>query len=181
MSHRPITRRIAAVVVAAILVVACGPTGGGSDERFAPARPDVTRAGIQATGTIGGSQLAVSAGAPRLVEGNCDPASGPSTDVCFIARDLTGERFTVIFANPDVLVAGADLDVAASDCVAAECAAVSDVAVVDILAQGADRRRAADGRLQITIADPGERYAGSFRLQFRDGRLSGDFDVVPRP
>lgn len=166
------TRALALAGVAVVALAACGTD--------APAPRD-GRAGLQLSGTFGGSQLAVSDGSPRLVVGDCGSAAQASDDVCFISRDLNGQLVVVVLKNPGVLQEGTRLDVADADCEhPAVCDEVTDVAVVDFQV-AEDRQRADSGTVMMTTVEEGRRYAGSLRLGLSEGRVSGEFDVVPRP
>jgi hypothetical protein len=114
--------------------------------------------------------------------GDCDPNDGPDRDVCFISRAIDGTLLRIIFENPAVLETGAVLPVGTGDCrTPAACDEVTDVAVIDVGFGVGNRVRATGGTLRLTDVQPNLRYAGSLSLQLPDGRLSGDFNVVPRP
>lgn len=168
----------AAVAVALSLAAGCG--AGGSQAGHLPPRDG--QAGLQLSGSFGGRQLAISDGAPDLLQGaGCARRLGIAVELCFTSRDIDGNGVTVSFLNATVLQAGATLPVGTGDCRSLEeCAAVTDVAVVE-LQVGDQRQRARSGRLAMGAVEAGERYAGTATLGFRDGRLGGVFDVVPRP
>lgn len=167
-------RRVGLLVASLGLVLAAC---GADDPLGARARDG--RPGLHLTGTLDGRQLAVGDGGPRLFVGNCQPAAGPSEDVCFISRELGGQLFVLLLRNPVVLETGASLDVADPGCTA--CDDVTDVAVVDVRVGEAPVQRAIGGSLTLAAAEPGAHYLGRVRLELPRGTLSGQFDVVPRP
>ena len=172
-------RLLLAVVVAALLA-ACGDPSGRTG--VGGLQPRDGKSGLALTGTVGGRQVAVSAGAPRLLLDDCDVNNGLDVDVCFFAADIDGTTFGLIFENPDVLAAGSRLEVVPSDCTADACDDVAGAAVVDVQrGTGEDRVRAIGGNVVVDVADKGLRYAGRIDLTLSDGRLGGTFDVVPRP
>ncbi|HWB71994.1 MAG TPA: hypothetical protein VG452_07235 [Egibacteraceae bacterium] len=165
------------VLVGAVLAAACG-TGPAPD---AAGQPRDGRAGLQLTGTVGGRQVAVSDGAPRLIVGDCDPQDGPDDDVCLVSRDIDGTLVRLLIENPEVLEAGASVPVADVDCPPRACDALTDVAVVELqVGVGEQTRRATGGLVTTSVVQPRLRYAGTLTLEFPDGRLAGGFDVVPR-
>ncbi len=146
------------------------PEGGG--QRQAEAGDD----GVQATGRLDGSRVAISDGDPEVVVGDCDPGDGTDQDVCWVARTIDGLTVAFVVENPAVLVAGESVAVRASSCTS--CDDVDDRAVVDVRVDGASRR-AGGGRLDVQAA--GGRYAAGFQVTFAGGdRLSGSFNVRPR-
>lgn len=167
-----VRRRLLAVAVAMVWLTACGTDGSGARE---------SGTGLQLSGTLDGRQLAVSDGAPRLVVGSCGPASQPSEDVCFISQGLTGSPVVLVIRNPAALEEGVSLEVDDVACgQPSACDEVTDVALVDF--QVGERRQSAEsGTLTLSTLDAPRRYAGSVRLRFADGRVSGQFDVVSRP
>ena len=174
-------RAVAVLVVAVLAVAVLAGCGAPDTARGLGIAPRDGRSGLHLSGTVGGRQVAVNDGAPRLRLGDCDLNTGPDTDLCFSSRDLNGEFFALVVENPDALTAGEALPVADPGC-GQRCDEVQDVAVVD-LQQGVTGRRlrAVGGRLQLTVVQPGRRYAGTLRLELAGGRLNGTFDVVPRP
>jgi hypothetical protein len=87
----------------------------------------------------------------------------------------------VAFVNDAVLEPGTTVAVDRGTCRGPEqCAAVTDAAVVD-LQVGQRRQRATSGTVTFREVEHGRRYVGIFNLVFRDGRVTGSFDVVPRP
>lgn len=164
-------------LVAAALLTGCS----GIPLPGAAVQPRDGKAGLQLAGVIDGRQVAVTDGAPELVVGDCDPNDGPDDDVCFLSSDIDGSTFVVVIENPHVLEATtSELTVAAPDCDSAQaCDAVEDVAVVDVGYGVGDRRRARSGTLRLRALEPLRYYAGTLRLDLPDGRVSGDFDVIP--
>lgn len=164
------------LLAAAALLAACG-TG----EQPQTPQPRDGRAGLQLSGTVAGSQLAVSDGSPDLIVGDCAVAGGDASDVCVISRDLRGGEVTLAVRNPDVLVEGRTVPVRDSDCAGSACDAVTDGAVVDVLVGEEYQRRVETGTLMMTAVQERQHYAGRLQLHLPDGVLSGHFDVVPRP
>ncbi|MDP8970922.1 MAG: hypothetical protein M3N52_10605 [Actinomycetota bacterium] len=174
--RRVLTSSALLAAVAGLAACGTGPPGDGG------AQPRQGRAGVQLAGTVGERQVAVSDGTPRLIVGDCDPQDGPDRDVCFVSRDIGGTPLRLLFENPDVLAPGESVPVAEVECQAAACDQVTDVAVVDLqVGAGGPTRRAVDGLVTTSIIEPRLRYVGTLTLEFRDGRLAGGFDVVPRP
>lgn len=171
-----IVRRRAPWTIALLSLVAAGCW---SPAPVQTVQPRDGRAGLQLTGTVDGSQLAVSDGAPRLVVGDCDPDPTGDTDVCLIADDINGQLVVLAFENPDVLQAGASLSVVDPGC-GQRCDGVTDGAVVDLQLGIGDRVRATAGRVELDTVEPFARYVGDVRLEFPSGTVSGSFDVVPR-
>lgn len=168
-----VSRRLLAVAGAAVVLLA----GCGTDA----AQPREGRAGLQLSGTVDGRQLAVSDGSPRLLVGDCGPGRTGSEDVCVISRDLNGRLVVLVVKNPGVLEEGASVEVADADCEdPAVCDEVTEAAVVD-LQLADDRQRADSGTVTMTTVEERRRYAGTVRLTLPGGRVSGEFDVVPRP
>ena len=166
-----------AALVAAVLVLAgCSPAASSGS-----VQPRDGRAGLQVTGQLGGTQVAVSDGSPRLGVGDCDPMDGADTDVCAIARDISGQIFVLSFENPAALEPGTDLPVEDPACQPATCDDVDDVAIVDVQSGTGRRIRARGGRLEVQHVEPSRRYVGTAQLVLPDGDLSVSFDVVPRP
>lgn len=167
------TRVVTLLVVAVVLCGGCRSGGPTS------VQPRDGRAGLQLAGSIAGRQLAVSDGAPRLVNGDCDPDVTGDTDVCAIAEDIGGELVVLVFENPAVLQPDTSLPVADPGC-GDDCDDVADVAVVDLQVGAGERRRAVDGLLRVEAVEPFTRYAGDVRLELPSGSVSGSFDLVPR-
>lgn len=167
------------VVLAVLLTGGCG--AGGIGEGVAAMTPRDGRSGLQLTGTVGGRQLIVTAGAPELLVGDCDPNDGPDDDVCFIASDLDGEVFALVIENPAVLAAGRSVAVVTGCATPEACDAVTDGVVIDLQLGIGDRVPVAGGTLTLDVVEPSQRYAGRVDLELADGRVSGTFDVIPRP
>jgi hypothetical protein len=172
--------RVLAVGLLATVLAGCGTAGTG--QGVAGITPRNGRSGLSLSGTVDGRQIAVNDGAPRMRVDDCDPNQGPDTDLCFFSRDIDGGFFGLIVENPGALAPDRALPVAAERCAPRACDEVSDVAVVDLqLGVGTPRVRAEGGQLRMKTVQPRRRYAGSLTLDLPDGRLSGTFDVVPRP
>lgn len=162
---------LAGLLVAALLPAGCVTSGP---------QPRDGRAGLQMSGTVGGSHVAVSDGNPRLIVGDCDVVGGAAEDVCVVSHDVRGQEVTLALRNPAVLAEGERLVIEDPGCAAGACDSVTDVAVVDVTI-GDAQRRATGGTLTVTTLDAEERYAGGLRIELPDGVLSGHFDVVPQP
>ena len=169
---------LGAVIGALLLASGCGEAASLGQA----VQPRDGRAGLQVTGQLGGRQLSLSQGAPQLVVGDCDPGAGVESDndVCAITADVDGTLFVLSLENPAVLEPGASLPIGDPDCVPAECDEVTDVAIVDVQSGIGDRRRATDGLLEIETVEPFQRYVGRAELDFPNGSLSAEFDLVPR-
>jgi hypothetical protein len=145
-------------------------------------QPRGGRSGMQLTGRIDGQPIAVTEGLPRLDAADCDPNDGVDEDVCVVSRTIDGTLFVLVLENPAVLRPGTTLDVADRPCPRpSTCDAVDDVAIVDVQLGTGRRVRATGGTLELEVVEPAMRYRGSLLLQFPDGTLTGDFDVIPRP
>jgi hypothetical protein len=175
----PMAPLLAALAALALAVAGCG---AATERQGGHQPPRDGIAGLQLTGTFAGRQVALSDGAPNLlVGGACARRLGLAADLCFGSRNIDGTQVAVVFLNPGVLQPGATLPVARGGCrTVEECAEVTDAAVVEV--QVGDRRqRAEGGQLSLRQVVPGSRYVGGMTLELRAGRLSGSFDVVPRP
>lgn len=172
-------RTLAAAVAAVLLLPACGTEGSGTGVNAI--QPQDGRSGLHLAGTLNGRQFAVNDGAPVLRLGDCDVNDGVDIDLCFFSRDLDGGFFGLVVENPDVIVEGT-VAVTEPACVSPNCDDVSDGAVVELQHEpGAPRTRATGGRVRLTTVEPGQRYSGTLSLQLPTGRVSGTFEVVPRP
>jgi hypothetical protein len=172
-------RLLAMLAVLAILLAGCGaePVGTGPSA----VRPRDGRSGLHVTGVIRGQQLAISDGLPRLEATDCDPGDGTDQDVCVVSRTIDGTLFVLVFENPTVLAPGT-LRVAPGNCSRPEdCDQVTGVAVIDVQAGVSNRFRAQSGSLTLSVVEPRQRYVGSLSLELPNGRIGGDFDVIPRP
>ncbi len=172
-------RRCVALLLTAVLLPACG----GVPLEGRAVQPRDGRAGLRLSGMVAGRQLALNDGAPELLAGDCDPNDGlDDDDVCIVANDIDGGLVVVVFENPSALATGASLPIADPGCRSPEvCDEVTDVAVVDVQLGVGRRRRATGGRVELTVVEPLQRYAGELRVELPDGRASGEFDVVPLP
>jgi hypothetical protein len=168
------------VAAATLLLGGCGTGGGGSG--VAALRPSDGRSGLYVSGTVAGRQLALTDGAPVLITGDCDLADGRDDDVCFVSRDIDGTFVRIVFENPGVLEPGTTVPVVDEACATRGCDDVTAGAVVRVqVGATADPARARGGSVRLDTVEPGQRYAGSLTLELPDGRLAGDFNVVPRP
>ena len=176
---RPPHRAAAAALALCVLAVGCVSSEGGSG--VSAIEPRDGRSGLQLSGTIDGKQFAVNDGAPVLRLGDCDVNDGDDTDLCFFTREVDGGFVGIIVENPDVVKEG-DVEVGQSECQSPHCDDVVDGALVELqYAPGAPRVRATGGRLRFTAVEKAQRYAGTLSLVLPDGRVSGTFEVVPRP
>lgn len=175
------SRACAAGLTAALVLAACGTAGTGTGT--AAVEPREGRSGLQLSGTLGGRQIAVNDGLPRLVVGDCDPPDGPDSDVCAVSRTIDGRLLVLALENPEALRVGTELPVGDAACGSPRaCDAVTDVAIVDVQLDSGRRVRATGGSVTLTAVEPFLRYAGSVRLQLPGrGTLTGTFDLVPRP
>lgn len=169
--------RVATLLLGAVLLAGCGEP----DDHLP--NPRDGRSGLRLSGTVDGRQVAVSDGLPVLNAGDCDVNAGPDRDVCFLSRDVSGDTVILIIENPAVLEEGAALTVGPGRCPQPlACDDESDVAVIDVqIGLDGPRVRATGGRLVMEVVQPFARYRGTVRLELPGGRLSGEFDVVPRP
>ncbi len=180
MSDRALGR-VAVAGLAALALAACGTAGRGQGP--AGIQPREGRSGLTLSGTFQGRQLAVNDGAPRMRVDDCDPNTGRDVDLCLFTRDLDGAFIGIIVENPEVLREAATLQVDDPACASPEaCDAVRGVAIVELQrGVGTPRVRATGGTMAMRVVQPRMRYAGTMNLTFRDGRLAGSFDIVPRP
>ena len=161
------------------MLAACGTSGGGTGP--AAIEPRDGRSGLQLSGTIDGRQVAVLDGAPVLRLGDCDVNDGADVDLCFFSRLVDGGFFAVLIENPAAVTEGR-VPVISSDCRSPYCDDEAAGAVVDLQFEpGGKRTRATGGSLVVTTVEEAKRYAGSLNLVLPDGRLTGTFQVVPRP
>jgi hypothetical protein len=163
----------------ALLLAACGAEGTGTGVNAI--EPYEGRSGLHLTGTVDGRQFAVNDGAPVLRLADCDVNDGPDTDLCFISRQVDGGFVAIVIENPGVIAEGS-FDVVAPACQSPNCDDVTEGLIVELQqAPGADRTRAIGGRVQFDRVEDGARYGGNLNLQLPKGRISGTFEVVPRP
>jgi hypothetical protein len=166
------TGRVRGLLAAALvpLVLMAGCATSNPTHRQAEADDD----GVQATGVLDRSRVAISRGVPDVVFGDCDPGDGLDRDICWVARTIDGLRIAFVIENPAVLEEGATLPVLDSDCV--NCDDVTDGVVVEVRVDG-EARRPVEGSLEVR-AVPGERAAADFEAIFRGGdELRGSFNV----
>ncbi len=161
-------RSLVAILAAATLLAGCATSN--PNHRQAEAVDD----GVQATGVIDGSRVAISRGVPEVVFGDCDPGVGVDADICWVARTIDGLSIAFVIENPALLAPDVRLDVVDSTC--EDCDDVTDGVVVDLRVDG-ETRRATTGWVEVA-AVPGERAAAAFDLGFPDGdALRGSFNV----
>lgn len=161
---RPVVR-----LVAASLVVS-GCATASVAHRQAEAGDD----GVQVTGTLGGSRVAISEGVPDVVFGDCDPGIDIDEDVCWSARTIDGMTVAMVVENPDVLAADTVIDIVDDAC-DLDCDQVTEGAVVDIRWNG-QQVRAVSGRLEVSAAS--ERVAAGMDVNLVGGDgLTGMFNI----
>lgn len=159
---------------AAVLLVLGGCVDADGAQQAQPQSPVE---GFRATGTIDGARVAISRGAPVVVDGDCDPDQGLDEDLCMLVRTIDGLTVNLVIENPGALVAGEDLEIDERDCGSDGCDGVTDVAVVELRIGGDRRLPVQRGRLEVL--EVGDRVAASFDLSFDFGeRLTGEFDVA---
>lgn len=157
------------------LAVGCGEANDNLPD------PRDGRSGLQLTGRSDGRPVTVNDGLPDLVF-DCDVNAGPDDDLCIVSEDISGELFTLVIENPDVLEPGVTLPIRDVACATAEaCDDVADAAIVQLRLGTSDRVPVPDGTLAVTAVEPFSRWAAEVELRLPDGSLSGRFDVVPRP
>jgi hypothetical protein len=171
------SRRAVVAAALVVLLTACGASG-----MVQPLpEPRDGRSGLQLTGTFGGRQLAVSDGLPDLLVRECSVRHGIPAEVCFATRAIDGTPVVVGLANADVVADAEQLTAGRARCdTMARCAQVADQALVFVRVDD-EVRQATGGSVAVHALEPGSRYAGELRLQIGRDRLSGTFDVVPRP
>lgn len=162
-------REVAALALLALAVVGCGAF---EEVQRQPEAPDD---GVQATGLIDGSRVAISRGEPGVVHGDCDANDGLDRDLCLRVRTIDGLSLNLVIENPDALQEGERLDVRRDPC--EQCDDVAGHAVVRV--RIGDRTLEAQGG-HVTPTAVGERIAADFDLRLRGGdRLTGSFNVRP--
>lgn len=172
-------RRLLAAGLAAGLLAACASSEAPSG--VAAIQPREGRSGLLLSGTVDGRQVAVNDGAPVMRLGDCDVNDGPDTDLCFVSREVDGGFFSFVVENPDVLEAG-EVPIVDDPCRSPRCDEVTDGAVVEVqFAPGTKRMRAEGGALRLVTVESGRRYAGTMNVILPQGRITGTFEVVPRP
>lgn len=131
--------------------------------------------GVQATGRLDGSRVAVSSGEPEVVAGDCDPGDGLDDDLCMVVRTIDGVTLNLVIENPAVLDADGTVPVHDDPCLGPACDTVTGHAVVDVRVDGRQQRASAG---TVTATEGDERVTGAFNLRFRDGdTLVGSFDL----
>lgn len=165
------------------MVAACALLLGACEDGDAVPTPvDVVQPasrdeGIQATGLLDGSRIAVSRGNPTVVVGDCDANDGLDEDLCILFRTIDGISINLVIENPAVLVPGETVP-AGVDCDFG-CDEVTEGAVVELRIDG-DTRSVERGSL--TVREAGPRWIADFDLVLPFGdELSGTFDVAPTP
>lgn len=170
MTTPAVRRRLAGVLLAALVAAGC------AEGDVVQEQPETGRDGLQATGRLGGSRVAISSGDPNVTFGDCDPGDGLDEDLCLVARTIDGLRVNLVIENPDAMVEGEVLPVRADTCTGEACDAVTDHAVIDLRVEG-EQFRARGGTLRTRAA--GERYVADVDIRFPDGdNLVGSFDVA---
>lgn len=158
------------VLAVACLLAVAGCAGSNPAHRQAEAVDD----GVQVTGVIDGSRVAISRGVPEVVFGDCDPGDGFDEDICWVARTIDGLNIAFVIENPAVLEAGARVDVVNPGC--GTCDDVTDGVVLEVRVDGTVRRPVRGAMDVVTV--PGERVAASFTIDFAGGdELQGSFNV----
>lgn len=182
MPARPRRVVVLAVVVAAVVA---GCADGTEDETEAAASPSATVAapvgaddGIQATGRLDGSPVAISRGAPIVIVGDCDPTDGAADeDLCIRARTIDGLEVALVVENRDALVAGSTVEVGRASCLDG-CDGITDVVIARLVV--------GDESIEVTggsfdVAEAGPRWVADFTLELPFGdSLRGSFDVAER-
>ena len=170
-------RRAGTAAALVVLLAACGASGAMQPLP----EPRDGRSGLQLSGSFGGRQLAVSDGLPRLLVQECSVRHDIPAEVCFSSRNIDGTLVVIGLANAGAVAAADGLPAARARCdTMARCAEVGDHALVFVRV-GDDVRQATGGTVTVDELVPGERYAGALRLQLGRDRVTGTFDVVPRP
>lgn len=167
-----------ALTLCLLWLVACGDTPG---DVLPEARDG--RSGLQASGRIDNTQIAINDGLPEINFGDCDINAGADQDFCIITSDISGELIVIVFENPDVLVEGTTVPVGTTTCEEGRgCDEVTDLALVDVQVGVGKRIRAESGQVTLEVVEPLSRYRGDLDLKLPGGgTLSGTFDVVQRP
>lgn len=164
-----LSRRHGAALCLALLLAACASSGEVQRQ------PEAVDEGLQATGLLDGSRVAISRGEPVVLYGDCDPNEGLDQDLCILVRTLDGVPINLVIENPSALQAGEELPVRDDACV--DCDEVRTHAVVDLRVAG-DTLRASGGRL--VVSEAARRFAAEFDLRLGSGqRLTGSFNVLP--
>jgi hypothetical protein len=169
--------RAALAAASVVLLAACGASGSMQPQP----EPRDGRSGLQLSGSFGGKQVAVSDGLPRLLVGDCSVRHGIPAEVCFASRNIDGNPVIIGLANPEAVASAEQLEAGRARCATMQgCAEVDGHALVFVLV-GEELRQATGGSVGVSTHEPGSRYAGELRLEVGRDRLTGTFDVVPRP
>lgn len=169
-------RRVVPLVVAAALVLVGCEDGDEVQTPIDVVQPESRDEGIQATGQIEGSRVAISRANPTVVVGDCDANDGLDEDLCILSRTISGTSINLVVENPDVLVPGETVE-AGVRCTGG-CDDVTEGAVVELRV---DDEVLVVTRGSISVEEAGPRWIADFDLFLRDGRLNGTFDVAPTP
>lgn len=168
---RPPRARTALVALAIATAAGCGLTGEGGTQ------PTSADEGIQATGQIDGSRVAISRGAPIVIVGDCDPEDGADEDLCIGARTIDGLAVSLVIENRDALVEDTTVPIGRASCVDG-CDGVTDE-VIARLELGGRTIEVIDGQFDVARAD--DRFVADFDLTLPFGdSLDGTFDVAER-
>lgn len=155
--------------------------GCGASPMSPMPEPREGRSGLQLSGMFAGRQIAVSDGLPRLLIGECSVRHGIPAEVCFASRNIDGALVVIGIANPEAIAANGRMDAARARCTTTPgCGEVSDHALVFVRVDE-ETRQATGGSVSISDLAAGSRYVGELRLDVGGERLTGSFDVVPRP
>lgn len=170
-------RRVMLGVLLAALVLSGCEEGDDVQLPVDTVQPESGEDGIQATGLLDGSRVAISRGYPTVVVGDCDANDGLDEDVCIVARTIDGISVTMVIENPDVLVPGETVEAGVRCSV--DCDDVTEGAVVEFRIDGEVRQVQ---RGTFTVEQAGPRWVADFDLElpFGDG-LQGSFDVAATP
>lgn len=169
-------RLVLGVAVLAFALAGCED----GDEVVTPVeaiQPEGRDDGIQATGLLDGSRVAISRGNPIVVVGDCDANDGFDDDLCILSRTIDGLEINLVVENPAVLVPGETVE-AGIDC-SFGCDDVTEGAVVELRVDGEVRPVQ---RGTLTVREAGPRWIADFDLVLSFGdNLKGTFDVAPTP
>lgn len=165
------SRRALAPALSLVALLLAGCISSEEGQR----QPEVPDDGLQATGLLGGSRVAISRGEPDVVDGDCDANDGTDRDLCMRVRTIDGVSLNLVLENPDALEEGRRLEVRPDTC--GHCDDVDTHAVVR-LRIGGDTLQAEAGHVTPTAV--GDRTAAAFDLRLPGGdRLTGSFSVRP--
>ncbi len=174
------TARVRTIVAVTLLVALTG-CGAASQSLSSLPEPRDGRSGLKLSGTFEGRTLAVSDGLPRLVLQDCRARHDIPAEVCFASRSMDGSPVVVGLANAEAIASEGRMEAAQARCATvAACREVTDHALVFVRVDDTVKQ-ATGGSVSISELRDAERYVGELRLRVGGGRLSGTFDVVPRP